>query len=551
MKFRRLYHWNYLWLLLFAAGIGVFLIGMPKQVDDYRFMKYLKYWFDTQGILYPENGGNILTHGVPFKGVVDMMHDGWLNDNIRLSNFLATILLCFPKWVGSGLMLLLFMLSVLTGFRLAGVETSRSPLVPPALIMLAFMLPWNDNFGSFTFQINYILPAWLGMTLLWRLRPGAARTPLDTTLNILLAMAMGIAHEGTGIAFVCGLLALACLFRPWRRCDVFAAAIITLTGSLLLTFAPGVVTRLSNVVDHLSRHPDFLTDIYWIDFLIYDIPAYLIFIILTAVCLLIRRTRPHVKSPFIIFTIVSATSAIVIKVFCLAQSRMLFWPELLAIFGIMQLLLILSDRGLNRYYIATTAVNGLLLTLLFTDLAFTCYHTIQCRRTMKRLIEYKIARPDDNYFGKASMSEDVPAIGASRPGNLFATMSMISVNEYLFNNYETDKGLSWFIYPSALEHVTSDSGSDVSGGEGIRRVDNHFFMPYDPVFDALHQTGMIWDPVRTIGYVDFGNGLQPWSISFRKFRSNGDGNYYYWLIIDRNWYTTHFKSIREVRLNLL
>jgi len=543
----RLYHWNYLWLLLFTAGWGFFLIGMPLHTDDYRYLQYIKYWFDAQGITTPENGGNIFTHGLPFQGMADMMRISWQLDNIRLANFLATLLLCFPKWFNSGLMLLIFMLSVLTGFRLAGVDTRRSPLVPLTLVMLTFMLPWDDNFGSFDFQMNYIFPAWLGITLLWRLRPEAPSSPPDKILNVLIAIALGIAHEGFGVPFVCGLLALCLTKRRWRRPDIIAAAILTLVGSLVLLRAPGMHIRAAHAHSNLPQTLHFFLVLRLKDFLLFNIPAYTIFLTLSIICLLLRRTRRQLCSPLFIFTLISASAALGVKLISSAEPRMFFWPEFICIFGSLQLLLLLSHRKLNRYNTVTAPCSAILLVPLYLNLAFTGYYAIQCRRSMTHLIERMLDNPHDYHFGEPYRTEDTPAICGTLPGNSFCTNAMLNT-DYYYGIHDPDNDRIWFIIPSVLEHVTSTSGTDISGGQGIRRVGNHFFMPFAPGFDANHKTGRNWEPVATIGNVDFGDGPERWVIRFYKFKSNGDGNYYYWLVIKRNWYTTHFKPIQSITL---
>lgn len=61
IKNREYLNLNYLWILLYAGGLGAFLIGMPKYTDDYWYMAPLKIWFDAQGILNLDEGGNIMT----------------------------------------------------------------------------------------------------------------------------------------------------------------------------------------------------------------------------------------------------------------------------------------------------------------------------------------------------------------------------------------------------------------------------------------------------------------------------------------------------------
>ncbi len=541
----KLKHWNYLWILLFAIGTGFFLIGMPKQVDDYSFMSYLKPWFDSQGIIFPENGGNVFKYGIPFHCIQDMMNESWKIDNIRLSNFLATILLIFPKWVGSGLMLLLFMLTIRTGFRLAGIKAANSPLVPLALVMWNFLLPWEDNFGSLDFQMNYILPTWLGLTLLYRLRPEASRSALDTLLNILLATAMGATHEGSGFAFALGLAALFICRRKWCRLDVAASIVIIILAAIFLLSAPGMIKRSDGAMQLFSLNRPLH---FWKDLLIFDVFPYTLFIssALAALIIMPKRLRRH--SDLYIFTFASATAAIAIKICSGAMPRMLFWPNATSIVAATGLLLLLSESKLNHYNRLTAILSACLLIPLFTNLGFVSYYSLKCRNTMKMLLKRRVADPDVYNFGDTCMLGQIPAICGNRPGNTFATTAMLGTDFY-YNTCDYEEERTWFILPRDLQYATPTSGKDMLTGQGTRRIGNTFFMPYDEKLYKLHYTGVPWNPCPIHIYIDYGDGPERRRASLYRFRSEADGKFYLWCFIRQNWYTSNFKKIRSFTID--
>lgn len=68
-RLRLLACWNGLWLLLFFVGIGFFFIVMPKSVDDFWYMFHLQPWFAGQSIDLPENGGDIISAGIPWDAI--------------------------------------------------------------------------------------------------------------------------------------------------------------------------------------------------------------------------------------------------------------------------------------------------------------------------------------------------------------------------------------------------------------------------------------------------------------------------------------------------
>lgn len=69
LRIRGYVNWNMLWILLYMVGFGVFIIGMPKYIDDYWYMAPLKPWFDSQGIINPDKGGNIIEAGIPWSEI--------------------------------------------------------------------------------------------------------------------------------------------------------------------------------------------------------------------------------------------------------------------------------------------------------------------------------------------------------------------------------------------------------------------------------------------------------------------------------------------------
>ena len=129
-----------LWLMT-VAGMGVFFIGMPKYYDDYMYMVHLRPWFASQGIDFPENGGNVVRAGIPWGGILDTWREHYGDDNIRLPNLLIPFFLLFPKWVGSGIMTLLWGWTVMTLLRLTVRDWRHSPLVPVSLALLTFCMP--------------------------------------------------------------------------------------------------------------------------------------------------------------------------------------------------------------------------------------------------------------------------------------------------------------------------------------------------------------------------------------------------------------------------
>ncbi len=170
--------WGWVLTGLYMAGFMCFFTFMPKCSDDYWYMMFLRPWYAAQGIIDPENGGNIFKAGIPFDAIWETWKNHYDIDNVRLGNLLAPVLLMFPKWLGSGLMGIVWLYVTISAFRVAGIEMRNTLIVGVALVLFYFLLPWRVRMGALDYQLNYIpssaLVLWLFL-LLRRLRGGSAR----------------------------------------------------------------------------------------------------------------------------------------------------------------------------------------------------------------------------------------------------------------------------------------------------------------------------------------------------------------------------------------
>lgn len=94
---------NVVSLIIFVIGLSLFLIVTPKNADDYLYLLHFRDWFTNQGIIFPENGGNIFKAGFPLNESIYSVIEHYKLDNGRLGNIVATFFLILPKWVGSGI----------------------------------------------------------------------------------------------------------------------------------------------------------------------------------------------------------------------------------------------------------------------------------------------------------------------------------------------------------------------------------------------------------------------------------------------------------------
>lgn len=217
--------WNYLWLILFAIGFGIFLIVTPKYYDDYWYMWDLSGWFEKQGIWYPTEGGNVFRYGIPWNDISETVLEHLRKDTARLCNVTVPFLLLFPKWLVSGISLLTLLYSVCRAFRIADVDIRKSWLVSVGIGIWTLTFLWYDVMGDVVYQVNYL---WSTALCLWWLPMLNKRDIYGPSFIffIFLTLLIGLWHEGfTAPLFVSSGIMLI-FYKKFRNAITLSAFLI-------------------------------------------------------------------------------------------------------------------------------------------------------------------------------------------------------------------------------------------------------------------------------------------------------------------------------------
>lgn len=534
---KSLFCWNALWLLLFFSGMGVFFLGMPKFVDDYWYMAHLRTWFEAQGIVWPENGGDVVGYGIPWQGIMDTWHEHYAVDNVRLPNLLMPIFLLFPKWVGSGIALLAFAASVFMMFRLSHTDWRRSPVVPLIIGALMFFVPWDDNFGSLNYQFNYLLSVAATLALLCWLTGHCARNRCsgDSLRGCAGALALGffvgLCHEGVTVPLICGLVVAMLLSVSWRnyRC---AAAIVGLASAVLVLMSvPGMRIRVETIrpVSDIC-HRLFELRLEWSG------------LCLLLLCIVgyasIRGLGNRLSSPLFWLCVVNALVTAVIGA-ASYFGRTSYWLEIMSLTAI--LILVAPDsRSLSRK--SRTCVNTLsvvVLSSVYLRLAFVGYYSLKYRDMAESLVIDWSKGAGNNVFGRVDAWFDRPAICGYMPVRFYPFAFAYSLNDYF--GYTTPQQYSAVI-PEALRRVDAETG--ILQGDSISRLFGGYYFAPAEVLEVTPD-----NKVRPIMLrVDFGNGdVNCWCFT-PEFVSGEDGRKYIWICPDVNWYVGKFKKIKSLKI---
>lgn len=526
---------NILWAVLFAVGIGIWLIGMPSYLDDWCYMEPLRGWNDARGIDDPTDGGYSPGDGVPWGEIVASWGMHYNETNTRLGNMMAPLLLMFPKWVGSSLALLMILFSFWAVLRLAAIDWCRSLLVPVALALWMFMLPWRDHLGSLAFQLNYLLPTGLAMGVavcVWRGDGGA----LSCIFTFLLSFLAGMAHEGIAGPAFCGLTALIVLYKDFRRRRVYSALGGMMCGLLVLASSPGLWGRVTMSEGQERFTPAWLAAVGLIC---------LPYVVAAALWLVMamrgKSRRALLDDRFLTFMMVGGLVSCLLVCMSDTTPRAGWWACFAAVASLLTMLRISADAEWRRPGAVSVTVSAACLIAVFAHLVSVDVETLRLRRTFDSGLREWLddGRGAPAVFGKIPLPAERPLAALMLPDDMFFSRGLRPVGRYY--GYDArgrrEGRVEFAIVPEELRRVTRCEQSDLPV---CRR---------GPWLYA--QAGTVPEPDAD-GYmtmlVDYGAGFAPRQVIANPFVSEADGLRYYWLVPVEGWYVSRFKTIKAVKV---
>ncbi|MDE6007410.1 MAG: hypothetical protein K2G67_07640 [Muribaculaceae bacterium] len=525
-----------IWLIvIFMILLGVFLIGMPKYVDDHLYLVKFVDWFFDQGVLNPEWGGNFLEAGVPWKEIFETWNERYALDNARLGNITVVFFLLLPKWVGSGIAWLCSIWIFISGLRLAGVDIRRSALVSVALFLFGFFIPWRQHMGSIDFQFNYILPSALQFWFLVVLtrRPGRAEGKWRRCAGIfIIGVLAGGWHEGLSVPVLSGLLFVILLHRGCRRSVTIWGVAGMVLGILWIMAAPGQWERIESaqtgVVSRVSVgyaiRAILSTGMYWVMVALLAVEMF-------RLKLRGERNWGVLKDIRIQFLLVSGLISVGIVFFTYAEARVGWWTSLSGVFGILYIIRKYHGDYWRRYSKRNIIPATIFIVLAIGHRLWVDVETIRIRNSYIASVERYVANREKEEFVDIQ-PRNLFKIFSNLPGNEVFIYGSWSARDYYSRKYE----VRYNAIPAALEYVNSKDARVIPGNAGLLEYKGHYFMPY------TEERG-----VKEFK-ADYGNGEEKLECYGAPFTSRGDGKEYYYVSLCQNWYDCFFRTLRRVDL---
>lgn len=471
--------WNFLWLALSAIGIGIFLMGIPKYFDDWWFSKDFRSWFDAQGLVDPQSGGNVLRYGIPWNAVYDVISEHFKYDNTRFSNVLGVMLLLFPKWLGSIPGWISWMYVMYASLQLSGISTRRSPLVPAAVFMWILFLPWFEKMGVIMYQTNYIISSAL-VLLLIRLVLNPQTSWSRYCAIFVISFITGAWHEMNSIflmvAFVCVIL----LCRGKSKVPYFVSLVGLMQALIWLILCPDFFNRVDG---ELWKR---ICDIkYCLKILIFYHYGILLYLGMALLYIYKRSWKEFLgETKLVIITAVCVCSLImVVSVDEFLRSGWL--GDVCSVIGIIYILNTLWPQYWRGYNSLTKILGAFLIIVSLSTLFVSDFYVLKYGAEYRKAAKMVGEGERDAVFVDIDPPDVTPYPVARFINDMFAWDLYTGFSKLYFTRQDEDGLIK--IVPVRLKNFVFETGRKVPGNNDVRIIDKKYLvLPYqDKNHDAI------------------------------------------------------------------
>ncbi len=491
--------WNLLWLLLFIAGMGVFLIGMPKYIDDCWYLWLFGDWLFANGVRYPTDGVNLAVSGIPWTEIWDTICFHYNQDNGRLGNILVVFFILLPKWVGSSLCLLAWIYVVVRSCSFCGIKISKSALVPVALALWYMLMPWQNHMGSLVFQFNYIIPSAISVYIL-----NILFNPMGNIISSLrkwriagifaVGLILGAWNEALSLPFLAGTVIVCLFYRPFRNRYVYACIAGMVMGILWLLLAPGFAVRYATI-DH-SYATGFVSVLKRFAKIVSMHPSAVVLVV-TELWIAVRKGFKRLAmSPVVCLVSVSALFSITLSFITTGMPRSAWWSDMISVIGILYLLQKNYGSYWNRYRGSSIFIGMFLMTVTGLSLVLTDIFVVKAASECRTVIDSYLDNPQGNVYNDWLSDIDDPILMLSKFDTYPEGYLSLYPSWHLNKNDMTSGRIN--IVPERLKAITPIEGEALPGEGCVRRVDNFYVIETDSVITGHGKVDLCLDNGRIV-----------------------------------------------------
>lgn len=497
------------------------MMAMPKQLDDIWYMWQMAPWFKQQGIETSITGGDPIRYGMPWSEIWSTYVYHYYGDNVRLANIFIVPLLIFPKWVGSGIAALCWIYVMWGSLKFVNIDIRKSALIPVALFLWIFTLPWRDHMGSLIFQSNYVISSALSFFLLNKLKNDSF-TNVGLIGLFLLSVVVGAWHEGFSATILCGLTAVLVFCRNVSKKTLVIAIVGLSAGLLWLNLSPHLSTRYEeNVFWPRGNYPEVL-------FRILRWQTVCAVFLAFAVTYIIKNGWRQVISDKIFVFLVSAISGGIIIFVMVHLLRSAWMGNILAISGLIYLLNKFFPRFWAQYRGWSLAIGVVLIISSGVTLFLVDKYTLKYKEIYESAFFNYAKGKNIVFFEDIQPDEQNPYVVSMFVSDRIFYNCTDNEMVLLGRKFNPDK--NWLILPKELGNFEFDKAEKIPGNTNFKNVGGLLVAPYNEetkrsitLDDWIHYN-IDFGPIK-------GRRTGMWALLFTNPR---DGRKYYYVRITEN-----------------
>lgn len=490
--------------LLVGVGLSIF----PATGDDLHLSWPWRGWL-IRGDL---RGWLVRGEGPDWDGVRDFAVWFFNNENRRLANFVMMALAALPRWVAGMLSGLAVGYIVFKGAQL--VSLGRRPLafsLWTAAIVLG--LPWYDQLYLIDFQLNYTWAAALMLAYAGMLLKQSGTERVIVAGMFVLALVLGVWHEGFGVPCLLATVTLPVLSRRFRTPATWAAIAGLAIGSAFLMITPVMAQTMAQAGGPGARYFSGK-----LGRLVYPYLAVGVAYFLALGVASFSGKRNLLRQPLWAFASVVVAASFVITCVTATGPRA-FTPGL--VFGWLGIVACASllARHPERLWRASAVASALIFTFLTAHLVYVDVICARLQSEYRCTIEAWRADPTATAFVPMTSRNDVSWLCVWKPHyNLFSHRGPVAqISRYYF-----DTDTARLAVPEQLAGYTPQKAVKIPGDARATAYEGYIVGPW------------LGPRALLLGMCDsYGMGEREREYYYVPFRSRADNRLYGWFHPDR------------------
>ena len=373
-------------------------------------------------------------------------------DNVRIGNYFGIIMVNGPRWLALTLSCICFIAVFWLMTKVCNIKSPKWKAITLLAFLLWIAIPWDLSLFCQMYIYNYLFSDLLFLTLFLLY----IKSEGSILLSVIIALFLGMWHEGYAIAFASGIIFELIIKRKKltkHRLIIFICVLLGIIYffSFPVLFSKAHVHRIS--VDKIAK-----LAYCWI---------YFVFLAFWFFLLINKQYRELAKSTLSLFT---AASGVLIPLVILTGFSRALMPGM-----------ILSCCSVTVYIIETTkrlSISSKTITVIVilifttTSMATACYQAIILHNNInfKNEAFRQAVGKNSNIFGPVQFPWEAPTIALFRPDS--EMMFVISGNYYFLSTiYNKDV----YIVPEKLQNYKTGEGEPIDSS-GKRRIWNRYIV---------------------------------------------------------------------------